>query len=284
MTAQPPAAYDSIDGLRTALAEHRAGQRIALVPTMGALHAGHLSLVRHAAQLADVVIVSIFVNPLQFAPGEDLERYPRSLRADLAALTGEAELVFAPSVDQMYPHGTSATRIHAGPVGALYEGVTRPTHFDGMLTVVAKLVNIVQPDFTLFGQKDAQQTFLVRQMVRDLNVPTEIEVVPTVREPSGLALSSRNQYLDAPQRAAAGVLSAALADASACARNGAAAALAAARARLQAEPAVRLDYLVIVDPATFMPVEEEYHGAATMLVAARVGTTHLIDNTQLVIE
>nr|WP_308467366.1 pantoate--beta-alanine ligase [Glaciibacter superstes] len=271
------------DALELAVSGSRNEHRIALVPTMGALHAGHLSLVRRAARIADVVVVSIFVNPLQFGPTEDLERYPRTLEADLATLSGEADLVFAPSVTQMYPDGPTATRVSAGAVGALYEGVTRPGHFDGMLTVVAKLINIVGPQVTVFGQKDAQQIFLVRQMVRDLNLPTALEVVPTVREADGLALSSRNRYLNAGEHDAALVLSAALAAASDAAVDGTDAALSISRARVASRPAVKLDYLVVVDPETFLPVADDYRGQATMLIAARVGSTHLIDNASLVI-
>jgi len=272
----------TIDGMRAALASSReGGARIALVPTMGALHAGHLALVRHARALADVVVVSIFVNPLQFGPNEDLETYPRTLDADVVALDALADHVFAPSVGEMYPDGAATTRVAAGEVGGLYEGASRPGHFDGMLTVVAKLLNIVQPRTAVFGQKDAQQVFLVRRMVRDLNLPVSIEVAPTVREDDGLALSSRNRYLDVPQRHAAAVLSAALRDAAAAASEGASAALQAARMRVKTEEAVKLDYLVIVDPASLLPVEDDHRGPATLLIAARVGTTRLIDNAPL---
>jgi len=273
----------TIDALHAALDGRRRDRRVALVPTLGALHAGHLSLVRRAARIADVVVVSIFVNPLQFGPGEDLDRYPRTLETDVAMLAGEADLVFAPSVAQMYPDGPTATRVSAGAVGALYEGVTRSGHFDGMLTVVAKLMNIVRPQVTVFGQKDAQQLFLVEQMVRDLNLPTVLDVVPTVREADGLALSSRNRYLNAGEHAAALVLSAALVEASAAAAEGTDAALSVARARVASRPAVKLDYLVVVDPETFLSVADDYRGQARMLIAARVGTTHLIDNASLMI-
>ena len=258
--------------------------RIVLVPTMGALHAGHLALVRRAHALGDIVVVSIFVNPLQFGAGEDLERYPRTLDADLATLSGEnVPFVFAPTALEMYPVGASDTRVMAGVVGSLYEGAARPGHFDGMLTVVAKLLNIVAPDAALFGQKDGQQVFLVQRMVADLNVRTAIEVVPTVREPSGLALSSRNRYLDATQNTAAQALFAGLSAAAQAAHDGVAAALSAARARIGTQPLVKLDYLVIVHPQTFLQVPGDYRGPARMLVAARVGTTRLIDNVTLTI-
>ena len=253
------------------------GLSVALVPTMGALHAGHLALVDQARRIADFVVVSIFVNPLQFGPGEDLERYPRDLAADLDALAGRAT-VFAPSVEELYPSGGIQTRIVAGPVAGLYEGSVRPGHFDGVLTVVAKLLNIVRPDRVVFGQKDAQQVFLVRQMVADLNIPVAIETVPIVREDGGLALSSRNRYLDADQKRAATGLSRALAAAAAAAGSGLPASLEAAHAVLASEPTVELGYLEIVAPDTFLPVAEEFSGEALAIIAARVGTTRLIDN------
>jgi pantoate--beta-alanine ligase len=296
VTASTPQVFDRIDSVRAALDEHRlAGRSIALVPTMGALHDGHLGLVERAGELADVVIVSIFVNPLQFSPTEDLDRYPRTLDADLEALGDRAQMVFAPSVSDMYPDGPTQTRVTAGDVGALYEGAYRAGHFDGVLTVVAKLLNVVQPQFALFGQKDAQQIFLVRQMVRDLNLPVSIEAASTVREADGLALSSRNRFLDGTARRAALVLSAGLRAATDAVeggrehggrsgRPGVDAALAVARSLIESEPAVKLDYLVAVDPRTFLQVSGAYSGPVTMLVAARVGDTRLIDNTQFVVE
>lgn len=278
--AVAPRVVGTVAGIRDAVAGHRAaGRRIALVPTMGALHDGHLSLVRRAREVADVVVVSIFVNPLQFGAGEDLDRYPRTLDADLDALAAHGvELVFAPSVDEMYPEGAVETTVIAGHVGTLYEGASRPGHFDGMLTVVAKLFNIVRPDRAVFGQKDAQQVFLVRRMVRDLDVPLAIEVVPTVREPDGLAMSSRNRYLVPDQRRAALLLSEALAAAEASGAEGLDEVLAEAAAAFGDHDGVELDYLVVVDPETFLPVGEEARGEAIVLVAARVGTTRLIDN------
>jgi pantoate--beta-alanine ligase len=258
-------------------AERAAGRRVALVPTMGALHAGHLALVDRARERADVVVVSIFVNPLQFGPAEDLDRYPRTLDADREAL-GDGILAFAPTASEMYPSGEPQTRVSAGPVAALFEGATRPGHFDGMLTVVAKLFGIVQPSVAVFGQKDAQQVYLVRQMIADLNLPLELDVVPTVREDNGLALSSRNRYLSAHEKQAALVLSASLAAASAAGVRGADAAREAARAVLAAEPLADLDYFELVDPATFLPVAADHHGEATAIVAARIGSTRLIDN------
>ncbi|WP_158865976.1 pantoate--beta-alanine ligase [Leifsonia sp. AG29] len=257
--------------------------RVVLVPTMGALHDGHLRLVSQARDLGGFVVVSVFVNPLQFGPAEDLDRYPRTLDHDVAALEGLADVVFAPSASEMYPNGEPATRITAGEAGTRFEGASRPGHFDGVLTVVAKLFNIVQPDVAVFGQKDAQQVHVIGRMVDDLDLPITIAVVETVREADGLALSSRNRYLEGDDRRAAVVLSQALAAGAAAAGDGVEAVLAAAWERIDDEPAVRLDYLVIVDPASFREVAPGYRGPALLLVAARVGSTRLIDNERLTI-
>ncbi|PWB97532.1 pantoate--beta-alanine ligase [Salinibacterium hongtaonis] len=279
-TADRPLVIHTIAELREFVRSRRErGASVALVPTMGALHNGHLSLVERAAGLADTVVVSIFVNPLQFGVGEDLERYPRALDADVEALGGHgAAVVFAPSVDEMYPNGPSLTRVTAGPVGSLFEGATRPGHFDGMLTVVAKLFNIVQPDVAVFGQKDAQQVRLVKQMVLDLNLPLRIEVAPTVREDDGLALSSRNRFLTSDESTVALVLSKALQAAADSAPKGAAAARDAAHAVFANEPGAVLDYFEIVGADTFQPVAEGVSGPAVAIVAASVGATRLIDN------
>ncbi|MWB99090.1 pantoate--beta-alanine ligase [Agromyces seonyuensis] len=261
-----------------------AGARVALVPTMGALHDGHLALVDRARELADVVVVSIFVNPLQFGAGEDLDQYPRTLDADVAALTvHDVDVVFAPSAAEMYPDGTPSTTVHAGPAGASFEGAVRPGHFDGMLTVVAKLFGISEADVACFGRKDAQQAFLVRRMVADLDLPIEIEVVPTVRDQDGLARSSRNRYLSESERAEALVLHDAL-DAAAragLAGAGAAGAVAAGAAVFAEHPGVVLDYFAIVDPATFEPVGADAAGDVLAITAARLGTTRLLDNAPL---
>ena len=271
---------ERIGELRETLREvRRGGGRIALVPTMGALHDGHLALVDRAREIADVVVVSIFVNPLQFGPNEDLDRYPRDLAADVALLEerGVAH-VFAPSVAEMYPDGPSSTRVVAGKVGSLYEGRSRPGHFDGMLTVVSKLLHIVQPDVAVFGQKDAQQLFLVRRMVRDLDLPVAIEGVDTVREEDGLALSSRNRYLDARERRAARTIPLLLEAAASAADRGLDAVIAAAQSASMGEPLVKLDYLVVANPATLLPVDDDHRGPALVLVAAVVGSTRLLDN------
>ena len=257
---------------------------VAFVPTMGALHDGHLELVDRAATLAPTVVVSIFVNPLQFGPNEDLDRYPRTPEADLEKLEAHGvQYVFMPSVDELYPTWPIATKVVAGPVGNLYEGKTRAGHFDGVLTVVAKLLNIVRPDHVVFGRKDAQQVFLVTRMVADLDIPTRVAVVDIVREDDGLALSSRNRYLDDKQRRAARVLSQALEAAVSSGDRGIDAVLAAAQSVLMGEQQVQLDYLAVVHPATFLPVDDDYRGKATVLIAAKVGSTRLIDNEPILL-
>jgi len=274
-----PVVLETIAELREALSGP-----VAFVPTMGALHEGHLELVDRAASLAATVVVSIFVNPLQFGPSEDLDRYPRTPEADLEKLAARGvQYVFMPSVDELYPQWPIATKITAGAVGSMYEGRSRPGHFDGVLTVVAKLLNIVQPDVVVFGRKDAQQVFLVSRMVRELNMPVRVEVVDTVREDDGLALSSRNRYLDDKQRRAARVLSQALEAAASSADRGVDPALAAAQSVLMGEGLVALDYLVIVSPTTLLPVDEGYRGKAIVLIAATVGSTRLIDNEPILL-
>ncbi|WP_433514465.1 pantoate--beta-alanine ligase [Nonomuraea sp. CA-143628] len=275
---------------RTDLVKARGEGSVALVPTMGALHEGHRSLIREARVRADHVVVSIFVNPLQFSPNEDFSRYPRTFDADLEACRAEGvDVVFAPSADDMYPAGRQVS-VQSGEMGTIVEGAVRPGHFDGVLTVVLKLFNLVQPDVAVFGQKDAQQLAMIRRMVADLDLPIDIVGAPTVREPDGLALSSRNRYLSADERQVALTLSRALragaAEAAALAEGAAepvpARIRAAALAVLEgAAPRLALDYLVLVDPATFAEVSESYRGEAVLAVAAKVGTTRLIDNAVL---
>ena len=272
-----PVVIDSIAALREALA---ASGPVALVPTMGALHDGHLALVERARELAPTVVVSIFVNPLQFGAGEDLAKYPRTLDADLALLDG-VDFVFAPTVEELYPEWPIATIVRPGKVATLFEGRSRPGHFDGVLTIVSKLLNIVRPDVVLFGQKDAQQVFLVQKMVTDLNLPVRVEIVPTVREDDGLARSSRNRFLDDKQRRSARVLSQALEAAESSADRGIDSVIAAAQSVLMGEPAVELDYFAVVNPATFLPVDDDYRGPAQVLIAAKVGETRLIDNERI---
>jgi pantoate--beta-alanine ligase len=275
---------ETIAELREALAGAVAGTggEVALVPTMGALHEGHLALVDRARALAPVVVVSIFVNPLQFGVNEDLAKYPRDLDADLAALESHGVgFVFAPSVDEMYPDGDTQVKVSGGPIAGTLEGRSRPGHFDGVLTVVAKLLGIVRPQHVVFGQKDAQQVFLVQRMVLDLNIATAVDVVETVRAPDGLALSSRNRYLDDDARRAALALSRALEAAASSADRGIDAVLAASQAVLMDEDLVKLDYLKVVNPRTFQPVDDDYRGPARVLIAAQVGSTRLIDNDSI---
>ncbi|MWA02127.1 pantoate--beta-alanine ligase [Actinomadura sp. LD22] len=268
-----------------AAARSAAKGALALVPTMGALHEGHRSLIREARRRADAVAVSIFVNPLQFGPNEDFDRYPRTFQADLEACAAEGvDIVFAPSREVMYP-GEPEVTVRSGPMGERVEGAARPGHFDGMLTVVLKLLNLVRPDVAVFGQKDAQQLAMIRRMVADLNVPVEIVGAPTVREQDGLALSSRNRYLSEDERRTALALSRALYAGADAADEGPDAVVGAAGAVLDkaaaADPPLELDYLVLVDPSTFLQVTTGYTGPAVLAVAGRVGATHLIDNLPL---
>ena len=256
------------------------GNRIAVVMTMGALHDGHATLIREARRSADHVLVTIFLNPLQFGPKEDLSRYPRTFDSDMQICQDSgADLVFAPTPDVVYPDGDPGVRISAGPLGDVLEGQSRPGHFDGMLTVVAKLMHLTGGTHFLFGQKDAQQLLLIRRMVRDLDFPARVISVPTVREPDGLAMSSRNTYLTHSDRDAALSLSRALRAGADAAAEGPSAVRRAARAVLVAEPLVLVDYLVLVHPTTLRDVPEWYRGEALLAVAGRVGTTRLIDNT-----
>jgi pantoate--beta-alanine ligase len=260
---------------------------LALVPTMGALHDGHRSLIRVAKQRASAVAVSVFVNPLQFGPSEDFDRYPRTFPADVEVCAEEGvDLIFAPPHQVMYP-ADPEVRVRSGRMGAIVEGASRPGHFDGVLTVVLKLFNLVQPDIAVFGAKDAQQLALIRRMVADLNVPVEIVSGATVREPDGLALSSRNLYLSQGERRTALALSLALGAGVAQATAGQAEIVRAAREVLdeavKADPPLLLDYLVLVDPDTFTEVTSSYSGPAVLAVAGRVGSTHLIDNLPLTI-
>ncbi|CAL9462254.1 Pantothenate synthetase [Streptomyces sp. enrichment culture] len=321
----------TLDGLDDVLRRSAVPGRTAVVMTMGALHEGHAALIRAAREHVGregFVIVTVFVNPLQFGAGEDLDRYPRTLDADLrTAEQAGADIVFAPSADEIYPDGKPQITLRAGAMGERLEGASRPGHFDGMLTVVAKLLHLTRPDVAFFGQKDAQQLALIRRMVRDLDFGVEIVGVPTVREEDGLALSSRNRYLSPQERRTALSLSRALfagrdrhaaqealsarahevpstharaealsdmgesraaADAHAVAQagpSGPAAVRAAARQVLdeaaRLDPPLELDYLALVDPADFSEIGDDFTGEAVLAVAARVGTTRLIDNIPL---
>ena len=282
--------------LEAALAPVRAaGGRVGFVPTMGALHVGHAALMATArdalragagdpegeveptpAEGRDVLVVSIFVNPMQFAPGEDLDRYPRTFDADLEICAAQGvDVVFAPGVDDVYPGGEPQVTVDPGPMATVLEGASRPTHFHGVLTVVAKLFGLVRPDLAVFGQKDYQQLALIRRMVADLCMGIEVVGGETVREADGLALSSRNAYLDPHQRQVALTLSAALRAGEAARDTGPAGVLKAARAVLDSADEVEVDYLELTDP-DLGPAPEQ--GEARLLVAARVGSTRLLDN------
>jgi pantoate--beta-alanine ligase len=261
----------------------KSGQSLALVPTMGALHAGHIALVRAARAQCDVVAASIFVNPTQFGPNEDFSKYPRTFEKDCALLEAEGvAMVFAPQPEEMYPKGAS-TLVEVEGVGDRLDGRSRPGHFRGVATVVAKLFHIVGPDKAFFGQKDAAQVAVLRSMVRDLNFALDVVVYPTVREPDGLALSSRNRYLSAEERGRALVLSRALnviAATYGAGQKDVARLLESGHSVLATEPDVRIDYLEIVNADTLLPLTEAVPGAL-VTVAAYVGATRLIDNTLL---
>jgi pantoate--beta-alanine ligase len=268
-------------GARAELAKLRAGLsgRVGVVMTMGALHEGHAALLRTARDECDHVLATIFVNPLQFGPNEDFNRYPRTLDADLAVLRHEGtDAVFVPSVQEMYPTGDPTVTIRPGPLGTVLEGAHRPGHFDGVLTVVLKLLNLTAASVAYFGEKDYQQLTLIRAMVAELCVPTTIVAVPTVRESDGLALSSRNRYLSEGERGTALALSRALRAGIAAAAGGADQVLSAARGELESAPGLTVDYLALTAP-DLSPAPA--HGAARLLVAARVGATRLIDNMGL---
>ena len=271
----------TIPELRGWLAEARfTGQRVALVPTMGALHEGHLSLIDEARRRAEAVVLSVFVNPLQFGPNEDFTRYPRDLARDagLAAARG-TDVLFAPPVEAMYPPGAEI-RVTPGPTAERLEGAVRPGHFTGVLTVVTKLFHLVEPDVAIFGQKDIQQATLIRQLVRDLDFPIDVVVAQTVRDPDGLALSSRNAYLSATERAQGLGLSAALRAADRAWRDGERDGAALVRV-MEAEcgrfPGLAPDYIAAVDPERLLPVTQAEAGTILTL-AGRVGPTRLIDN------
>jgi pantoate--beta-alanine ligase len=283
---RPPLLASSREELRGALltlGDSRA--RTALVPTMGALHAGHAALLDRAR--AEVgpsapLVTSVFVNPMQFAPGEDLDRYPRTFEADLEVCAAHGvDVVFAPSVDDVYPGGEPQVTVDPGPGAAVLEGRTRPTHFHGVLTVVAKLFGLVRPAVAVFGEKDYQQLALIRRMVEDLCMEVRVVGAETVRESDGLALSSRNRYLDADQRRQATAISRALFAARDAAGHGREAVLDAARHELRHAHGVDLDYLELTAP-DLGPAPET--GPARLLVAARVGSTRLIDNVALELE
>ena len=278
---------ESIQAVREACDEARkAGKRVGLIPTMGALHEGHLQLVEACREEAEFVVVSIFVNPTQFGPSEDFTRYPRTLEADVAGCEkAGADLIFAPSASTMYPRGFSATHVEVAGISDMLEGASRPGHFRGVATVVLKLFTIVQPDVAHFGAKDYQQQLVIRRMVEDLNVHVAVRVVPTVREADGLAMSSRNRYLSPEQRAAATVLSRALSSA----RDAVHAGLRQGdrvrqilRETIECERLANLDYAEVADADTLEPLGDWEPGRRVVaLLAVRVGSTRLIDNLVL---
>ncbi len=284
MAAREPRLIRKIAELREALTLiRRERKRVGFVPTMGALHEGHLSLVRACKTECDCTVVSIFVNPTQFGPQEDFERYPRTLDRDLAGLRScGVELVFAPEAREMYPPGFD-TWVEVKGVSEPLEGVCRPGHFRGVATVVLKLFNIVQPDVAYFGQKDYQQALVIEKMIRDLDLPIILRVLPTVRESDGLAMSSRNSYLDPESRKQATVLWRSLCRAAECLRNGERRAdviLREMRQVIDAIPNARTDYVALVNPETLQPVDA-ITGKTLAAVAVRLGKTRLIDNLLL---
>jgi pantoate--beta-alanine ligase len=273
---------ETIGEMRHVIAEHRAGEKsVALVPTMGALHEGHLTLVDEARRVADIVVMSIFVNPLQFAPSEDFDRYPRTLEEDAKSASARGvDLLFTPVREEIYPEQAPVVLVHPGIIGKEWEGAVRPHHFEGVLTVVAKLFHIVMPDVAVFGQKDLQQLAVVKRMVRDLNFPVGILMAPIVREPDGLAMSSRNRYLSPKDRELGVILSRALfamRDAFAKGERRASALEAIGWRMLERVVGLTPRYLAAVNADTFQRVNNVRHGDAAV-GAIRVGETRLIDN------
>jgi pantoate--beta-alanine ligase len=275
----------TIAGLRERLTEVRAAApeaRIALVSTIGSLHDGHIDLVHRAREVADVVVVSVFVNPLRFASQAEFAAYPRTPDDDEALLESlGVDVVFAPEVEELLPNGTATTKVSAGDLGLRYEGRARPFYFDGLLTVEAKLFHLVRPDVAVYGERDRQRIFLVRRMIRDLFFDVEVATVAAVRGDDGLPVSTRVGMLDGPDLAAAALLPLALDAAAANADRGVDACIAAAQSTLMGEPRIRLEYLSVVDPETFLPVDEGSTGRALVLIAASVAGHRFIDNTDI---
>jgi pantoate--beta-alanine ligase len=272
----------SLNELSAAVEDAKArGLEVAFVPTMGALHEGHLSLIKEARRHTPFVVVSIFVNPLQFGAGEDFEKYPRTIEEDAAKLSEAAvDVLFTPTVNDLY-RGNMNVSESAGHVGEIYEGAARPEHFDGMLTVVSRLFEAVKPDYAVFGAKDAQQIFLIRQLAARKFPNLKIIEAPTVREASGLAMSSRNRFLSAENLAVAENLAAALRAGQAASTAGPTSVVQAARNQMLKAPEAKLDYVALVDADTFEPVTDGFSGRAILLIAAVVGETRLIDNLDI---
>ncbi|WP_194397251.1 pantoate--beta-alanine ligase [Microbacterium atlanticum] len=275
----------TVDELRAAIAEVRAARpdaRVALVSTIGSLHDGHIDLVHRAREVADVVVVSLFVNPLRFATPAEYAAYPRTPDEDAELLASlGVEIVFAPDAAELLPNGSATTKVSAGDLGLRYEGRARPFYFDGLLTVEAKLFHLVQPDVAVYGERDRQRVFLVRRMIRDLFFDVDVATVDTVRGDDGLPVSTRVGMLEPRDLAAAALLPAALDAAAANADRGVDACIAAAQSALMGEQRIRLEYLSVVDPATFLPVDEGSRGPAVALIAATVAGHRFIDNTDI---
>jgi pantoate--beta-alanine ligase len=275
----------TVDELRARLAEVRSASpaaRVALISTIGSLHDGHIDLVHRAREVADVVVVSIFVNPLRFATSAEFDRYPRTPEEDAALLESlGVDVVFAPGTAELLPDGSATTKISAGDLGLRYEGRARPFYFDGLLTVEAKLFHLVRPDVAVYGQRDRQRVFLVRRMIRDLFFDIEVATIESVRRDDGLPVSTRVGMLDERDLAAAALLPAALDAAAANADRGVDACIAAAQSALMGEPRIRLEYLSVVDPSTFLPVDEGSGGPALALIAATVAGHRFIDNAEI---
>lgn len=278
----------TVDELRTRLAEARAtaqhGARVALISTIGALHDGHIDLVHRAREVAEIVVVSIFANPLRFANQAELAAYPRTPDDDERLLESlGVDIVFAPDAATLLPDGSATTKVSAGDLGLRYEGRARPYYFDGLLTVEAKLLNLIRPDVAVYGERDPQRVFLVRRMIRDLFFEVEVATAETVRGDDGLPISTRVGMLEDRDREAAGLLPAALDAAAANADRGVDACIAAAQSALMGEPRIRLEYLSVVDPETFLPVDEGHQGRALALIAASVAGHRFIDNAPIYI-
>ena len=277
------------DQLRTRLAEARAAApqeaRVALISTIGALHDGHIDLVHRAREVADIVVVSVFVNPLRFATTAEFAAYPRTPDEDAKLLESlGVDVIFMPDASELLPDGAATTKVSAGDLGLRYEGRSRPFYFDGLLTVEAKLLNLVRPDVVVYGERDPQRVFLVRRMIRDLCFDVEVATVETVRGDDGLPVSTRVGMLEYRDLVAAGLLPAALDAAASNADRGVDACIAAAQSTLMGEPRIRLEYLSVVDPGSFLPVDEGHRGPALALIAASVAGHRFIDNAQIYID
>ena len=277
----------TVDALRARLDSLRSSTpaaRVAHHTTLGSLHDGHIDLVHHARELADVVVVTVFANPLRFRSTAEFEAYPRTPHEDERLLESlGVDIVFGPEASELLPHGADTTKVTAGDLGLRYEGSARASYFDALLTIEAMLLNIVRPHVAVYGERDRQRVFLVRRMVRDLFMDVEIETISTVRDHDGVPISTRLGMLDDDDRAAAGKLTVALDAAAANADRGVDSCIAAAQSALMGEPRIRLEYLSVVDPATFLPADEDRTGPALALIAGTVGGHRFVDNTEILL-